>query len=486
MRSAAVETVRKLEKACIAGGTGEFTLMRRAGVRAAAWISAKFPRAGRFVILCGGGNNGGDALVAAAELSKKFPVVIYSTRARDEFRNCAATAAADLPPEIPFFVRQKLDENDFFSGDVIVDGLLGIGFTGGALRDEVKSFIAAANRSRLPVAALDLPSGIDGDSGNASPDGAVTAALTLTFGVPKNGLFASDGIGKRGMVRCIDIGLPANDAPGVEIMTNCDAVKMMPDFAPEDHKNSRGRVLVWGGSVEYPGAAALAVCGAMCSGAGLVRCVSEVLPDLPRAAIYRRLGALETPESWYDLSDVLVCGCGWGSSGNAAKLSAAWEFPGTLIVDADALNVLARHPGVWKKRENLILTPHPGEAARLAESAGVTLSGNRMENARLLAEKFHATVIYKGKDSIVAAPGREPRVIAAGSPALATAGCGDVLAGCVGALAARRGVDAFTAAVLGAYLHGVAGENAPGVLIADQLPEQIGLSLRKIVSNGLF
>ncbi len=485
MQSAAIETIRALERAAIAGGTPEFTLMRRAGVRAARWIAAKFPDASRFVILCGGGNNGGDALVVAAELSKKFPVVVYSTRKLAEFRNCAANAAAILPGEIPFFERQQLEDIDLFSGDVIVDGLLGIGFGGGNLRDDIKSFIAAVNRSRLPVAALDLPSGIDGDSGKASPDGAVNAVLTLTFGAPKNGLFRGDGCLKRGALRCIEIGLPENTAPGTEIMTNCDAVKMMPGFAPECHKNSRGRVLVWGGSSEYPGAAALAVRGAMCSGAGMVRCASEAELILPRAAIYRKLQKDETPESWFTQSDVLVCGCGWGSSGSAEKLAAAWKFPGILVLDADALNVLARHPEVWRRRENLLLTPHPGEASRLAAAMGMVLPENRLEAASMLAEKFHGTVILKGHDSVVAAPGKAPAVVAAGNYVLATAGSGDVLAGCVGATAAR-GLNGFEAAKAGAYLHGIAGENFSGMLTADQLPEAIGVTLRKILKNALF
>ncbi len=486
MKSAAVETVRELERRCISNGIPEYTLMYRAGVRAAAAIAAKFPDAERFVVLCGGGNNGGDALVAAAELSRKFPVVIYSTKALPEFRNCAATAAAQLPEMIPFQLRKSLEKSDFQSGDVIVDGLLGIGFAGGKLRDEVKSFIHAANASRCPVVALDLPSGIDGDTGKASPDGAVNAALTLTFGVPKNGLFHADGIVKRGILRCIDIGLPSDYASGMDVFTNCDAVQMMPEFAVECHKNSRGRVLVWGGAPEYPGAVALAVRGAMHSGAGLVRCASEVKPELPLAAIYSPLEAGETPEKWFEAADVLVCGCGWGSCGSAARLAAAWRFPGVLLLDADALNVLARHPEVWCRRGNLILTPHPGEAARLASGMGVTLPESRYDAAAVLAEKLHAVVVLKGKESVVAAPGKVPVVITSGSPALATAGSGDVLAGCIGALAAGGAIAPFAAAALGAYMHGAAGENAPGVLIADELPRQIGILRRQIASNSLF
>ncbi len=486
MLSATVENIRNMERQSIAAGTPEYLLMRRAGEKAAAWIGKYYADAVRFVILCGGGNNGGDALVAAAELSKKFPVHIYSVREFSGFGNCAACAAKDLPSDIPFEVRDSLSSADFRSGDVIVDGLLGIGFSGGTLRENVKSFIHAANNSHCPVVALDLPSGINGDTGEASPNGAVNAEVTLTFGRPKNGLFRGAGALLRGALRVIDIGLSEYRCSGMEIMTNCDAVKLLPSMARDCHKNLRGRVLIWGGSPEYPGAPALSTSGALRSGAGMVRTVSEadLTGRVPNAAIVRKLFSGETPEDWFVLSDVLVCGCGWGGCANEKNLQTAWDFPGKLLLDADALNGLAHFPQIWKKRENVILTPHPGEAVRLATAFGVKNSGDRRELSMALAEKLHAAVVLKGRDSIVAAPDGHAVIIAAGSPALATAGSGDVLAGVIGALAA--GTDCFNAAVLGAYVHGIAGENASGILIADDLPAEIGKTLERIRLNAVY
>lgn len=485
MLTAGIEQIRAMERRSIAAGVPEYELMRRAGIGAANWIAVAYHDAARMVILAGGGNNGGDALVVAAGLSRKFPVEIFSTKALSDFTGCAAHAAADLPPEIPFFQRSSLSVYDFRPGDVIIDGLLGIGFSGGALRSEVKSFIHAANNSRCPVVALDLPSGINGDTGSASPDGAIRAEVTITFGRPKSGLFAGAGGCLRGALRVIDIGLMDDGSNGVEIMTDRDAVAMLPHWDLTCHKNSRGRVLLWAGSAEYPGAAALAVRGAMYGGAGMVRIASEAQLELPAAAIVRRLSGGEVPENWFPLADVLVCGCGWGSCGTAANLAAAWQFPGILLLDADALNTLARHPEVWRRRENLILTPHPGEAVRLAASFGVDSSLNRQNLALALAEKLSAVVVLKGRDTVVAAADGSSRIIAAGSPALAVAGSGDVLAGVIGALAAQL-KHPFDAAALGAYLHGIAGETAPGMLIADDLPEQVGRIMRQVAGNKLF
>ena len=485
MLTAGIEQIRAMEQRSIASGVPEYELMRRAGIGAANWIAARYSDASRMVILCGGGNNGGDALVAAAELSRKFPVEIFSTKALNSFTGCAANAASDLPGEIPFYHRNNLDAALFRPGDVIIDGLLGIGFAGGTLRPEVKSFIHAANRSGCPVVALDLPSGINGDTGSASPDGAIHAAVTLTFGRPKMGLFAGDGSELRGALRVIEIGLTGVDYDGMEIMTNVDAVAMLPHWILSCHKNSRGRVLLWVGSEEYPGAAELAVNGAMRGGAGMVRVASVAQLRLPSAAIVRRLSGGETPKAWFPMSGVLVCGCGWGSCGTAENLSAAWRFPGTVLLDADALNTLACHPEILQPRENLILTPHPGEAARLAQTFNVDIALNRKDFALALAEKAGAVVVLKGRDSVVAAPDGRCRIIAAGSPALAVAGSGDVLAGVIGAVASQLS-DPFDAASLGAYLHGIAGENAPGILIADELPEQVGRVIRAVAANKIF
>jgi NAD(P)H-hydrate epimerase len=166
-------------------------------------------------------------------------------------------------------------------------------------------------------------------------------------------------------------------------------------------------------------------------------------------------------------------------------LSAIWEFSGKIILDADALNMFSRSPALWCKKENVLITPHPGEAARLLNAFGIADSGRAADNALALADKLKAVILLKGRNTLVASPSGRLSVNASGSPLLATAGSGDVLSGIIGALAAQ-GVPAFQAAQLGAYIHGIAGEIAPGILIADELPEYAGQVIRMIRSNDIF
>ncbi|MBE6376458.1 MAG: NAD(P)H-hydrate dehydratase [Lentisphaerae bacterium] len=487
MKSADVAAIRQEEKLAIAAGTAEYELMCRAGIQAARYINGKFPDALRVVILAGGGNNGGDALVAASHL--RCPeVIVYSTKEKESFTGCAALAVRDLPEKIPFIVRKKLDKFDFASGDVIVDGLLGIGFSGSHLREETANFIRTVNGSGLPVIALDLPSGVNGDTGIAAENGALQCFATLTFGRPKKGLFCNDAVNLRGMLRVIDIGLPDDpNADGEEIFTNLDALTHLPCWEAACHKNSRGRVMVWGSSVEYPGAAALTSLAALKSGCGIVRCVSEadLSGRLCNAAIFKKLAPGEIPENFLNNSDTLVCGCGWGNSVSSAMLEAALNFSGSLVLDADALNFISRNPSLWGGHRQAVITPHPKEAERLMQAFDIPVGSDRRENALHLAEKMGVVVLLKGKDTIAASPEGKYVIISSGNANLATAGSGDVLAGVIGALLARK-VPVFEAASLGAYIHGLAGEIAGKIIIADELPDLVSVVLAKLSANEVI
>ena len=484
MYAQTVARVRELEKLSLAGGMPEYELMRRAGVTAAAWIDALFPDAGRFIVLAGGGNNGGDALVVAAHLTSA-PVEVFAVKPLAEYSGCAVEAAAGLPGSIPLTVKESLERGDLRPGDVIIDGLLGIGFAGGKLRDNIRRSIEVVNRSRLPVVALDLPSGIDGDSGLPAESGAVEADITLTFGAVKAGLLTPAGSRYRGQLRLLDIGLLPDGDGEAMVFTNIDAVETMPQSALDCHKNSRGRVMIWGGSPEYPGAAALAAYAALKSGAGIVRCASQadLSCRLKDSVIFHQLFTGEIPEKFMADSDVLVCGCGWGSCAVPESLRRALVFPGVVILDADALNCAARHPQEWIERDNLIITPHPGEAERLRVAAGLPPEKERGRLAARLAAHYGAVTVLKGRDTVVASPSGKVITVAAGSELLATAGSGDVLSGVIGALAAQRGMRPFDAAVSGVYIHGIAGENFRRILSADDLPELISQTIRKIRYN---
>ena len=477
-----VSEVRTAERRSIASGVAEYTLMQRAGFQAADIINQHYPEAVRFVVLCGGGNNGGDALVAAGRLFERYQreVVIYSVKELADFTGCAAFAACDLPRKISFRCCKSLIETDFFPGDVIIDGLLGIGFAGGALRPEVKSFITAANASGCPVAALDLPSGLNGDTGEISSDGAVNADLTVTFGMLKAGLFAGEGSRLRGKIRLVDIGIEADADPRCEVFSNTDAFKsaVLPDFAC--HKNSRGRVLIWGGSEKYPGAPVLCARGALHSGAGIVRLIStgDCSSLAPAELIVKKIQNGSDLKSevvpFFPQSDILVAGCGWGDDIPVEALDIVQEFPGTVILDADALNMLSRNIAQWQFRDQVIITPHPGEAARLAAALDLSeYTGDRKQLALKLASVLKCVVLLKGRDSVVAGPDGNSCLISSGNYACAAAGSGDVLAGILAAVAAGK-KDLFAAAAFGAYLHGAAGETFSGIPTAGDLPEQAG------------
>ena len=473
MNIASVVRVREYERAAVDNGATEYQLMLRAGNGAARIISEVFPARKRTVVLCGGGNNGGDALAVAALLGGE--VIIYALKAPGELKGAAGCAAKDLPGNIKIVVTEKLPDDVFQPGDLIVDGLLGIGFSGGKLRESVAGYIRAVNQSRCRVVALDVPSGLDCDTGEICDD-CIRADLTVTFGAVKKGMLLGKGPAVCGVVRAVDIGLPVPQEDFYAV-TFDEARKLFPRFSADVHKNSRGSLMIAAGSCEYSGAAALTAVSALRCGAGIVRLATVgARKNVPYSVIVRdfedRSGVMPAEiwqecTDWLKASSALAAGPGWGSAA-PELLAGALDFPGPVVLDADALNILSHYTELWKKREDVVMTPHPGEAKRLAEAFGVAILP-RPEFAAALAEKLGAVILLKGKFTVVASPDGRCAVVLAGSPALATAGSGDVLTGIIGALLAM-GMPVFDAAVLGASLHGRAGEIAGYGMIADDLP----------------
>ncbi len=488
-----VAAVRYAEQRAVESGTPEYDLMLDAGRQAADLIDFHYPHAVRFLVFCGGGNNGGDALVAASVLHLRYhrEVLVYALKPLNKLSGCAAFAASSLPETVELKEAADFSTRDIHPGDVIIDGILGIGFEGGSLRPAVAELIAKINSSSSPVVALDLPSGMDGDSGRVSPDGVIDADLTICFGMVKSGLFSGDASRYRGDFRFADIGLDAENDSNEEVFTNFDAVSLTGRPGFDCHKNSRGRVLVWGGSDEYPGAPVLTSVAALRCGAGIVRLVSEgeCSRIAPAELIVKKIpnGSALSGEVMpvFELSDVLAAGCGWGGRIPVEALELLHRFPGKVVLDADALNMFSRHPEMWNFNGNLIITPHPGEAKRLAEAFGVEYSSCRREFAVALAKRLNCVVILKGRDSIVADCTGRNTLIAAGNHALATAGSGDVLTGIIAALLASDMLPLFETAALGAYIHGVAGESADGIPLAGDLPESAGRILTALRHNHL-
>ena len=479
MKIVSVDTMRRLEKAAVESGVSEYKLMRRAGAGAAAVIekycASRFRRA---VFFCGGGNNAGDAIVCAGLLN--IPHVVIFTRPPDSFKGAAAEAYKEFAPRLNTIPLEKFD---FAPGDVIVDALLGIGFKGTEIRPALAEIMKMMAASGKRIIAFDLPSGLDGESGTAA-EGTLPAALTITFGLPKQGLFLNDGPRVSGKITVVPIGVENLDCPGAlpyTFFTGSDAARLTPGTALDAHKNSRGRILLLCGSADYPGAAVLASKGALYF-AGLVRTISVQcpnMPPLPAALIARFLPpdpsgalpakALEMASDMAEASDVLCAGCGWGSRVSPELLKSVLKFPGKVLLDADALNLLARTPALWNYRTDAVLTPHPGEALRLAQGFGITPGGSREEFAARLASRLGCTVVLKGFHTCVAAPDGTVSVNSSGGPELAMAGSGDVLAGIIAALGSQ--IKNFAdAARVGVFLHGTAGDAGQGAVIADELP----------------
>ena len=485
MKIIRIETMRKLERRAMDSGTSGYELMRRAGEGTAEVIRSLIQEKAfrRAVILTGRGNNGGDALVAAPLLG--LHTVIYATAPLDTLRGEAAEAVRDLPATIPVEVRDTLSSADFQRGDLIVDGLLGTGFAG-ELRPQFRNWIAAANGSGCPIVAIDLPSGINGDTGIADSGVAIQAEWTITFGYPKRGHFYGDGPAASGRLRLVDIGLAEpdpEDGKSEEAFFAADAAKLFARPAYDTYKNRKGSLLIAAGSADYSGAAALSARAALRAGAGIVRLAVPVRPfaALPGALIVRVVRNAEgcfdrksLPElkTMMEQSDAVAAGSGWGTGEETGEvLSKLLLFPGPLLLDADALNTAAREPERWLKRDKLVITPHPGEAKRLADAFGIPYFEERTQFALALAAGLGAVTVLKGPHTVVAAPDGRYSLNSSGSPALATAGSGDVLGGIIGALLAGNPEQAFEMAQLGVFLHGLAGElGAPG-LIADDLPE---------------
>jgi len=493
-----------------AGIPGEI-LMDRAGTGAAREI-LEFARtlpprhARRITVVAGRGNNGGDAWVAARRLAEagSLPVRLFAVCPAAELPPDARRHAEQLPPAVICEIRNTPAGDEFAAGDIIVDGLLGTGISG-MPRPPFAAWIQAINAAGLPVVALDLPSGLNGDDGTAEL--AVQADLTLTMGLPKRGLIQNRGPQLCGRLRVIDLGLPAAlTAAGPDDLALTFAANVraaLPRLAMDTHKTRRGRLLVIGGCSRYLGAPHLSARAALRGGAGLV---TLVLPEsagaiaCQSAIIVRRTAddgrgsfaaaSLAPLEELIAEADAVVVGPGLGPAPGVRHLLAAilaHEVP--LVLDADALNHLAGNAELINRPWPTVLTPHPGEMMRLLTGFSLDLlkQSDRLTQARGLAAKLGATVVLKGHRTVIASPDHPTRINGSGCPALATAGSGDVLAGFLGAFLAREETAAHDAAVVAVFLHGLAGElwrGAQRSLTADDLIELLSPAIREVSPFG--
>jgi NAD(P)H-hydrate epimerase len=354
---------------------------------------------------------------------------------------------------------------------VVVDALFGTG-----LQREVTGHfagaIAAINAHAGLVVAVDVPSGLDADRG-VSLGACVRAQHTVTFGFLKRGLVGAPGFVQAGDVHVADIGIPERlaEARGVRGRLLDDGVLApLIDLDPQAHKGTHGHLVLLAGSAGKLGAALLAGRSALRAGAGLVTvAVPEALPDVGtyvNELMTARYGAGSSPESLLEGKKALAAGPGMPTSPEGrrflgALLAAAQARTLPLVIDADALNHLAEEPTLLPAGDpgTRVLTPHPGEAARLLGKTAAEVQQDRFGAAQALARAFSAVVALKGARTVVAAPDGRVAVCPTGNPGMGTGGTGDVLTGCIGALLAG-GLDAWTAACAGVYWHGAAGDLA--------------------------
>ncbi|HET9169006.1 MAG TPA: NAD(P)H-hydrate dehydratase [Actinospica sp.] len=440
----AVAEVRAAERELMAR-LPEGALMQRAAFGLATVAAGMLRASGsiygsRVVLLVGVGDNGGDALYAGALLAGRGVAVHALLADPGRAHADGLSALRDAGGRV------ATGDSALDGADLIIDGLLGIGGRGG-LRGTFVVLAEAARESGAPMLAVDLPSGIDADTGEVG-GAAIQADVTVTFGTHKPGLFIDPGASHAGIVEFVDIGLefPSSVAPVLENLQEGDVRELLPGPSHSSHKYSRGVVGLAVGSERYPGAALLAVGAALRSGVGAVRYSGPVDVVGAYPEVIEGGGRVQ---SW-------VVGSGLGQDDEAVRrLLNVLSTDVPAVVDADGLRLLPRK--AIERAAPTILTPHAGEAAALLDVPAEQIEGRRLEHVRRLADTYGATVLLKGADTLIASPETATiRVNTHASPVLATAGSGDVLAGLIGGLLAG-GLSAYDAASVGAYLHGAAG-----------------------------
>lgn len=489
------------------------TLMERAGSGVAAVIEQQFgPLRGKTVtILCGKGNNGGDGFVAARLLHKRrahvrvvmmAPVAELSRDAAKMYRHFLRTAGSAAVKPFSSSIPSLLD-----ASDLVVDALLGTGLSA-PIAGRYAEAIDAANRAQRPTIAVDIPSGIHADSG-AVLGHAIRADVTVTFGLPKLGLFQQQGIDHAGRLEVIDIGIPDTYVDALDtrttLLTESVVRATLPARRLSSHKGTFGHAGIIAGSVGKTGAAAMAAKAALRVGTGLVTVavpagVNDVLeaklleamtmpmPDT-KARTFARAG-LDRLQAFIAARTAVAIGPGLSTHPETVELVQALvrQLDRPAVLDADALNALAgRATLLTECKVPPILTPHPGEMARLeTDATAQSVNADRLGTATRFARERGVFLILKGARTVIAGPDGRAAICPTGNPGMATAGTGDVLTGMtVGFLA--QGLSTWEAACAATYLHGLAGDLAAAAmgqtgLIAGDVIEQIPHALTTIGS----
>ncbi|MEM8843539.1 MAG: NAD(P)H-hydrate dehydratase [Pseudomonadota bacterium] len=461
-------------------GIKGYELMCRAGQAAYNVITNKFPSARRILIIAGGGNNAGDGYVLARLLdSTEYNCAVIPIMSPDKLQGDALHACSEFLDQGGELYKH---EGELPHCDLIVDAIFGIGLNR-LIEGEVVNVITQINQHSAPTLALDIPSGLNSDTG-IPMDISVCANTTITFIGLKSGLLTGQACDNTGEVIVHDLELPNTVFSQIEPIGNTLSPTthkaLLPRRKPSSHKNNFGHVLVIGGNIGYPNAAALAAIGAARSGAGLVSVVTH--PDNVNAIasscssiMVRGIHQPSDMGNLINLADVIVLGPGLGKDAWARRFFARFiDIKKPVVVDADALTLLSHNPN---QRDHWILTPHPGEAARLLACEKTEIEFNRLAAVKAIQEKYHGVIVLKGAGTLIYKDSMGFCIN--GNAALATGGTGDVLAGIIGSFIAQ-GLTPIDAAECATTIHGLAAERISqfgtrGLLASDLFPELIKL-----------
>jgi ADP-dependent NAD(P)H-hydrate dehydratase / NAD(P)H-hydrate epimerase len=480
--------VRELDRFAIEQlGIPGYTLMTRAGRAAFECLRAYWPQAQRILVVCGSGNNAGDGYVLARlARAAGLQVDTISLSETSKLMGDALTAFREFSAQGG--VVESFDDQKLQQADVIVDAILGTGLTKPAetaatrsLDTRLVSCVAAINHVAKPVLALDIPTGLNADTGQVM-GAAIHATHTITFVGLKMGFYLGEGPNYVGAIHFDGLGIPAgnlDESPCIARRLNRKVIEsVLPPRSRLAHKGSNGRVLLVGGGRGMAGAVRLAGEAALRVGAGLVTVATRPENIAPIASACPEL-IVRSAENAADLqsliaqADLIAIGPGLGKEEWSRVMYAmVLSSDKPLIVDADALNLLAMQR---QARGNWVLTPHPGEASRLVSSDIAAIQADRLSVVREMAKRYNAIVVLKGAGSLVARENEPTQVCDCGNPGMATAGMGDVLTGVIVGLAAQT-KDLWSATCAGVLIHSMAGDAAAqaggerGLLASDLFP----------------
>lgn len=476
--------VRELDRIAIEeGGIDAYTLMRRAGRAAYRLLRYRFPRLGSVAIYCGSGNNGGDGYVLG-RFAREAGLVVRLVATGEPKTDTARRARADF--EADGGTTERFDAATVPVAELLVDGLLGTGLARAPTANAALA-IERINAAGRPVLALDIPSGLHADSGRAL-EPCVVADATVTFIGRKLGCHTADGPARAGDVFFDDLGVPAALRARVEARaTIIDPRPLAARLRARPatlHKGQAGQVLIVGGNHGMPGAPCLAARAAQVSGAGLVRLATRSpAPALVANSLETMAACIDDGPSLQPLlesADVVAIGPGLGRDTWAQQVwQQALDSDRPLLVDADALTLLAADP---LQRRRWILTPHPGEAARLLDTTAAAVQRDRPAAAQAIQARYGGVVVLKGPGTLV--QGRALRLCERGNAGMASGGMGDVLSGIIAALWAQGG-DAESAAAYGVWCHALAAQQAAprglvgltATALTARLPDVVGAPL---------